>query len=71
MTHHDPNPPAASGGLRPFRRAVLRGLGVVLPSLLTIIFLLWLWNAISTYVLRPIEAGARHLIVMQIAKVYP
>jgi uncharacterized membrane protein len=46
-------------------------MGVVLPSLLTIIFLLWLWNAISTYVLRPIEAGARHLVVARIAEIHP
>ncbi len=37
---------------RPFRRAVLHGLGVVLPPLLTIVVFLWAWNLISAYVLR-------------------
>ena len=37
----------------PFRRAVLRGLGVVLPPLLTIVFLLWMWNAVRAYILTP------------------
>ena len=40
---------------RPFRRAVLHGLGVVLPPLLTIVLFLWAWNLISAYVLEPIE----------------
>ena len=41
---------------RPFRRAVLYGLGVVLPPLLTIVVFLWAWNLISAYVLVPVEA---------------
>jgi len=49
-----------------FRRAVLRGLGVVLPPLLTIVVLIWAWNTIETYVLRPIETGVRHGIVWAI-----
>nr|WP_146412588.1 MULTISPECIES: DUF502 domain-containing protein [Crateriforma] len=46
-----------------FRRAILRGLGVVLPPLLTIVVLIWAWNAIESYVLRPVESGIRHAIV--------
>ena len=34
-----------------------------MPPLLTIVFLLWAWNAIETYVLTPLENGARYLIV--------
>lgn len=51
---------------RPFRRAVLRGLGVVLPPLLTVVLLLWAWNLILGYVLRPVEnVAARSLIHWQ------
>ncbi len=52
------------------RRAVLRGLGVVLPPLLTIVVLIWAWNAIESYVLRPVETGIRHTIVWSIGKTY-
>jgi uncharacterized membrane protein len=53
-----------------FRRGVLRGLGVVLPPLLTIVFLIWAWNTIETYVLGPIESGVRHAIVWRMEKTY-
>ena len=46
-----------------FRRAILRGLGVVLPPLLTIVVLIWAWSTIERYVLSPIEAGVRYAIV--------
>jgi len=51
---------------RPFRRAVLHGLGVVLPPLLTIVVFLWAWNLISAYVFAPVENVARRLIVTAI-----
>ena len=51
---------------RPFRRAVLHGLGVVLPPLLTIVVFLWAWNLISAYVLAPVENAARRVIVTAI-----
>lgn len=53
-----------------FRRAVLRGLGVVLPPLLTIVVLIWAWNTIESYVLRPMEAGVRHAIVWSVSETY-
>ena len=52
------------------RRAVLRGLGVVLPPLLTIVVLIWAWNAIENYVLAPVESGFRQAIAWQIAETY-
>ena len=52
--------------LNPFRIATLRGLGVILPPLLTIIFFFWAWNTIERAVLRPVEATARYLIVWSI-----
>ena len=55
--------PPRSGGSR---RAVLRGLGIVLPPLLTIVVLIWAWNTIENYVLRPIESGVQHAIVWSI-----
>ena len=67
MTDPTPTTPptgnAARGG---FRRAVLRGLGVVLPPLLTIVVLIWAWNTIESYVLGPIESGVRSLVVYSI-----
>lgn len=48
----------------PFRRAVLRGLGVVLPPLLTIVIFLWVWNTVRDYVLVPLENGTQRVIVL-------
>lgn len=52
----------AKSAPRPFQRAVLRGLGVVLPPLLTIVILVWIVNTVQDYVLVPIENGAKHTI---------
>ncbi len=49
--------------LQPFRRAVLRGLGVILPPLLTIVILIWIANSVQQYVLEPVETFSRHAIV--------
>lgn len=72
----DPAPPALDSALSPpapklggGRRAVLRGLGVVLPPLLTIVVLIWAWNAIETYVLKPTEEGVRWLVVWKNADI--
>jgi uncharacterized membrane protein len=48
---------------RPFRQAVLRGLGVVLPPLLTVALFFWAWSLVQHYVLSPIESSARYFIV--------
>jgi uncharacterized membrane protein len=65
------SPPAEdaprSGGVR---RAILRGLGVVLPPLLTIVVLIWAWSTIEAYVLRPIEVGIRNGIVWGVREIY-
>ncbi len=55
--------------LNPFRIATLRGLGVLLPPLLTIIFFFWAWNTIERAVLRPVEATARYIIVGSIGDI--
>ena len=49
-----------------FRRTVLRGLGVILPPLLTIAVLIWAWTTIESYVLRPVEDLIRSQIVQAI-----
>ena len=54
----------------PFRRAVLRGLAVVLPPLLTIVILLWVWNTVQDYVLVPVENLARYGITRSIADIH-
>ena len=54
----------------PFRRAVLRGLGVVLPPLLTIVFFLWLWNSVQSYILQPLGAATTAAIQWSVAEVY-
>ena len=46
----------------PFRIAALRGLAVLLPPLLTIIFFVWAWNAIDRAVLRPLESLAQSTV---------
>ncbi len=52
------------------RRVVLRGLGVIMPPLLTIVFLLWVWNAVRTYVVDPIEGMVRHAMVARVIEVH-
>lgn len=47
----------------PFRKAVIRGLGVVFPPLLTILIFLWVINTTQHYVLEPVTALAREGIL--------
>ncbi|NOZ40643.1 MAG: DUF502 domain-containing protein [Planctomycetes bacterium] len=56
------------GPLDPFRRAVLRGLAVLLPPLLTIVIFLWVWNTVTNYLLAPMETGARQILVSHYQK---
>jgi len=51
------------GPLDPFRRAVLRGLAVLLPPLLTVVIFLWIANTVTNYLLEPIETGARRVLI--------
>jgi uncharacterized membrane protein len=51
------------GGLNPFRRALLRGLTVLLPPLLTILFFIWVGHAVTNYLLEPTESFARWSLV--------
>lgn len=50
----------------PFRRAVLGGMAIVMPPLLTIVLFIWAWNTIDDYVLAPVERVVRNLIVTRV-----
>ncbi|MEO0529643.1 MAG: DUF502 domain-containing protein [Planctomycetota bacterium] len=55
----DPSPRS----LGPFRRAGLRGLGGVLPPLLTVVIFLWVGSTVARYVLTPLEGATRYVLV--------
>jgi len=57
---HSPAKPPRS---HPFRRAVLRGLAVILPPLLTIVIFVWVGSTINTYVMQPVKDGARWVLI--------
>lgn len=57
------DPLSHEGVLTPFRLAVLRGLGVVLPPLLTIVIFLWIGGTVQQYLLEPVLGGAERLLV--------
>lgn len=64
MAHpHLPTPEPSPRALDPFRRAVLRGLGVLLPPLLTIVIFLWVGSTVARYVLTPLEGATRYVLV--------
>jgi uncharacterized membrane protein len=53
----------------PFRRAVLRGLGILLPPLLTIVIILWVANTVAVYLLEPLERTTRYVMVEYLAEI--
>ncbi|MEM8681055.1 MAG: DUF502 domain-containing protein [Planctomycetota bacterium] len=57
------------GALVPVRRAVLRGLGLILPTLLTIVFILWVFGSVQRYVLSPIELLVGRVLFNQVQEV--
>lgn len=54
---------------RPFRGAVLRGLGVLCPPLLTVLIIVWAINTTKTYFLEPVTHWAREGLVWHLADV--
>jgi uncharacterized membrane protein len=54
---------------RPFRRAVLRGLAVLCPPLLTVLILIWVVNTTKSYFLEPVTGWARESIVWYVADI--
>ena len=63
MARHKRQLESTAGPTGPFRRAVLRGLTVLLPPLLTIVIFLWIGNTVAEYLLVPMENGARWVLV--------
>jgi uncharacterized membrane protein len=55
----------------PFRIATLRGIGIVLPPLLTIIFFLWVWNTLDKAILTPVESIAQQAVFYFIDETIP
>jgi uncharacterized membrane protein len=55
--------------LGPFRRAVLRGLGILLPPLLTIVIFLWVVNTIGSHVITPLANATRSIAVEYFADI--
>ncbi|HMP79672.1 MAG TPA: DUF502 domain-containing protein [Pirellulaceae bacterium] len=74
-----PEPSVRRGGdpswfwrsLRPFQKATVRGLAVVLPPLLTIVLFIWAWNTVDRFILAPIESLARKIIVWNVQEIVP
>jgi uncharacterized membrane protein len=58
-----PDVPPPRRPLDPFRRALVRGLAVLLPPLLTVVILVWIWNTVANYLLVPAEGLARRALV--------
>jgi uncharacterized membrane protein len=48
---------------RSFRQAVLRGLALVLPPVLTIVIFLWIFDTVQVYVLKPVTDASREALV--------
>ncbi len=60
----NPNlPEKKRSALDPFRRAVMSGLGVLLPPLLTIVIILWVANTVNVYLLEPMVSTTRQVLV--------
>ncbi len=64
-------PPPRKRPLDPFRRAVLRGLAVLLPPLLTIVIFLWIGSTVITYLLEPMERVARRALLEYATDIRP
>lgn len=62
-------PPKKPKHRHPFRKAVLSGLGVVVPPLLTVLIFAWVINTTYRYVLAPVHSGVREAIVWAVADV--
>lgn len=68
-----PSEPTAAAKKRdhPFRSAVLRGLAILMPPLLTIVLFIWAWSVIERYVLVPVEGFSEQVIVWYTAESLP
>ena len=57
---------SGAGPLRPSRRAVVRGIGVILPPLLTIVIFVWVGSTVNSYVMQPVKNVTRQILVWTI-----
>lgn len=62
--------PKSVNGFYMFRRAVLRGLAIAAPPLLTIVIFIWILATIQNYILAPIESTARSTIAWAIQDIH-
>ena len=53
----------AKRSAHPFRTAVLRGMGLLAPPLLTIVIFVWIASTVEEYVLQPVSTGTRNALV--------
>jgi uncharacterized membrane protein len=53
----------------PIGRRVLRGVGLILPPLLTIVIFVWIGSTVQTYVLAPVQQGAEDLLAWALTDV--
>ncbi len=60
---------AGRSSLLPFRTAVLRGLAVVLPPLLTIVIFLWVGGTVHKYLVDPVMSGTQALMLWAVEDV--
>lgn len=58
-----------SPALRSFRRAVIRGLAVLTPPLLTVLIIIWAVNTTKSYLLEPVKNWAREGLLWSLADV--
>ena len=65
-----PAPVTATTRGRMFRRAVLHGLGLLLPPLLTVVILLWVARTIEQSAWEPAVQVARNLLVASLADIH-
>src|SRR5262245_11941546 len=49
--------------LNSFRHAIVRGLALLLPPLLTIVIFLWVGNTVKSYLLEPLVRSSRYVLV--------
>jgi uncharacterized membrane protein len=52
------------------RQFIWRGIGLIAPPLVTLLVIIWLFNAVEDYVLRPLEATVRYVAVAISSDVY-
>ncbi len=65
------SPPIPSRRRRPFRAAVIRGLSVLVPPLLTIVFFVWIASTVNQNVLHPVEDGIRNVLMWRLRDILP